>query len=467
MIKAEMNNLLVRCLSFTSLDEETALKKRLTFKVPNYFFSRAYRRGVWDGSFTFYNGYTKSFPTGLFFNFPDEIKQNFIMIDSRKIPIVPRSTVVKLRGVELRDYQAALVREAVRTSRCIVLAPTNAGKTEVAAGIISLLPCKTLWLTHRGNLMVQTRDRLKGRLGKSIGMLYGSVCDLQNITIAMVQTLNNRLATNSPVRSTFLKFLASVDMLIIDECHHTSANTWYNIARKCKAYYRFGLSATPLVGDAINDNKLISQTGATLRSVTNLEMVERGFSAKPTIFRVTYPSGEAEAYRDYLEAYRFGVELNSSRNAVVGAICRQHVVAREPTLVLVNTIRHAEALRPLVPDAVFVNGATSYMDRVEILKKLSSGAVSVVVATPIFDEGADVPNVRVVVLAGAGKSFVRVLQQIGRGMRRKSGGENTVSIYDFVDTGSSYLTAHANRRLQFFKKEGFEIKEINWRSLNA
>jgi superfamily II DNA or RNA helicase len=454
MIQAEMKNILIRCTAFDAPAEMVALKKALTFKVPNYWFARAYRNGVWDGTFTFWNGYSKTFPTGLYFAFNAKYQGLFVMKDLREKPEVVEQEPV-LHGVELRDYQRELVDIALRMERCVVAAPTNAGKTEIAAGLLKARPCKTLWLTHRGNLMLQTRERLAKRLGEKVGLVYQDVFDVRRVTVAMVQTLYFHLEEEA-----YKKLLMDSECLVIDECHHQSAQSWLKIAKRCPAYYRYGLSATPLKADAVSDNKLMSMTGRVVKTVSNKDLIERGISAKPTIYLVKNEVKTRYAPGDYFEAYRMGVEENPERNAYIALIVRKHAKLNEPVLVLVNTIRHGLALTSILGHMTnFVEGSVGYADRQKKLRELESGKIKSIVATPIFDEGADVPNIRVVVLAGVGKSAIRLLQRIGRGMRKKEG-VNEVTIYDFADAGFEYLDDHAKRRLEIYKEEGFEVIEV-------
>lgn len=456
MIKVEVGNLTTRVLSFSSLEEETLLRKSLTFKVPNYWFSPAYRRGAWDGTYSFWNAYSRTFPTGLFLNAPEALSRLFDVRDCRVRPTCSGHSM-DLSGVELRDYQSEVADAAVHAGRAIISAPTNAGKTEIAAGIIKYFGVKTLWLTHRGNLMLQTQQRLEQRLGVKVGLLYKDVEDIQDITVAMVPTLHLRLISpNSKTRTHFSKLLKGMSLLMIDECHHTSASTWYNIAAKCPAYFRFGLSATPLMGEAIGNQKLLAMTGPEIKTVSNKDLIDRGISAKPTIC-VMRNDVSAVGY-DWKTAYRVCVEENGERNALVARLVRSHISKGEPILIMVNTVRHGQALKRILgEDTVLITGKDPYADRQRDLARLESGEIKSITATPIFDEGADVPNIRVVVLAGVGKSLRRLLQRVGRGLRKKEG-ENSVTIYDFLDKGSLYLEKHSKGRLDQYCKEGFDIR---------
>jgi superfamily II DNA or RNA helicase len=91
---------------------------------------------------------------------------------------------------------------------------------------------------------------------------------------------------------------------------------------------------------------------------------------------------------------------------------------------------------------------------------LKAGDVDVVVSTAILDEGVDVPNINAVVYARGGKSIRKLLQGIGRGLRKKDDG-SSLKFYDFIDNTSGYLLKHSLNRYKTLKKEKFEIKKLD------
>jgi superfamily II DNA or RNA helicase len=101
-------------------------------------------------------------------------------------------------------------------------------------------------------------------------------------------------------------------------------------------------------------------------------------------------------------------------------------------------------------------------DRQHLIKRLDKKEILCIVATPVFDEGADIPHLKVVLLAGGGKSPIKIIQRIGRGMRRKTEGENEVEIYDFLDTGNRYTKKHSVLRRRLYKQEEFDTELLNW-----
>ena len=78
------------------------------------------------------------------------------------------------------------------------------------------------------------------------------------------------------------------------------------------------------------------------------------------------------------------------------------------------------------------------------------------IASPIFGEGADIPSVRALIVADGGQSAANVLQKIGRGLRRKAL-DNRLDVIDFADMTHKWLTRHSQERLSLYLNEGFEV----------
>ncbi len=93
------------------------------------------------------------------------------------------------------------------------------------------------------------------------------------------------------------------------------------------------------------------------------------------------------------------------------------------------------------------------------MAKFRTGQLPCIISTNILDEGVDVPKINVLILASGGKSAIRVLQRVGRALRKKVQGElNIASIIDFNHLGNKHLEEHSKERLKIYRKEKFEIK---------
>ncbi|RKY33160.1 MAG: hypothetical protein DRP74_00475 [Candidatus Omnitrophota bacterium] len=424
-------------------------------KIDGYWFSNAFRSGQWDGRIHFYNRSWHSFPTGLleratkFF----EIQKLAYQIQDFRYRLPQEDWhYLNLKDIQLRDYQKEAIWTALNKGNGIIAQATNAGKTEVGCGIIQVLGLPTIWLTHRKELMYQTAERIEDRLGIKVGKVGDGIEDIKRITVAMVQSLYNRKDLKN--------FLLPFKVLIIDECHHlgSSVKTFYRVAMKCKASYRFGLSATPLQKNDVKDWRLLAMTGEIVHSVTNQDLIEKGYSAEPKIIIIPVREPVDIENLNYEDAYRIGICENKYRNDLILERCKE---VDKPSLIIVKLLEHGRILENLFLNSgfncEFISGQENSDFRNKVIEEFKKGKIKCLISTVILDEGIDVPNIQHLVIAAGGKSYVKNVQRVGRGLRKKQNSENILYVTDFYDDTNVYLRRHSNKRIKDYKNEGFDV----------
>ena len=462
--KLVVNNIYTKVIT-DNPEVENLISEALSVKGKNYWFSTLYKQHLWDGKTRFYNRLTKKFPTGLLPKLINILTSKGIIYQIENLRKGKTGQLLQLNpkslaGIEARDYQIQAARICLQKDRGIVHMATNAGKTEIAALIIkSLGNPKTLFLVHRKDLLYQTKERFEKRLQIPIRMIYADVDENSDspILVATVQTLYKRIKTKK-----VQELLANANLLFLDECHILSSYSWNKVALRCDSYYRFALSGTPLTGDDVKDAKLVGATGEILFKVSNQELIEQGYSAVPIINIIVLD--EVEKYLDkvglkYPDIYKEGIVYNEMRNrAIVNLINR-----KESFVIMVRLIQHGTILKELIKkegfDVKFISGNDEIEKRLKVTKDFKENKLKVLITSTILDEGIDIPNIRNLIVAGGGKSHVKTLQRIGRGLRKKKG-ENILNFYDFVDKSSKYLLRHSLKRLEDYEKEGFLIKRL-------
>lgn len=417
-----------------------------------YQFMPKFKAHRWDGYVSLAKGLR--FPTGLLKRVHKALKANnytdIHVIRNRKT-LVPYYEVTSdlLDGIVLRDYQLHAVNALLEAKRGIAKMATNSGKTEVFAAIIKAMSIpKTVVIVNRKELMYQTAERLAERLGISIGMLGDSQRIFGTVIVAMIQTV-------SMLQEHELKqYFNGNQLVIIDECHHGSAEKMLEVLEKISGYYRYGFSGTPLKDKVLADLKLIAYTGEIVTEVTNEQLIDMGHSAKPQIHihEITVDWDKAEDI-SYHDAYaRCIVELWLRNEKIIKLAERASGV----TLVVVERIEHGIILHKYIPNSMFISGGDSTEDRRLAIDNMRAGLRGTYIATSIFDEGIDVPSIDTLILAAGGKSTIRLLQRIGRGLRKKEG-TNQLIVHDFIDDTNDYLYNHSLERINVYEKEGFEI----------
>jgi superfamily II DNA or RNA helicase len=136
-------------------------------------------------------------------------------------------------------------------------------------------------------------------------------------------------------------------------------------------------------------------------------------------------------------------------------VVAEAIAAEKPCLVLVRERKHECALLRMLRGAVSaetVDGRASPAQRKAAATRLMRGDTDVLVASGIFDTGVDLPEVRTVIVASAGKSQLAAVQRMGRGTRIAKDKDSFVLV-DFEDRGNRRLEAHARMRIAAYRKE--------------
>lgn len=415
-----------------------------------------YRAGRWDGYISLMSGFRK-FPSGLLDIVVAGLEKRHYTVDIEKSVFSADALVqatlspTMLEGIELREYQLEAVERLLAGTRGIAKMATNSGKTEVMAAIISILGMPTVVLVHRKELMYQTAARFRQRMRcDTVGMVGDGIDSPDFITVAMIQTMYNSMVyINEPVPGYHKNAV-----LMIDECHHASSDQFMDVINNLPGHYRFGFSGTPLKYDVLADMKLIGATGPVLVDISNDYLIRGGYSVPPLVHvHDVYSDDSALWEMTYQEAYDSCVVDNATRNALISKLA---IESAGVVLVLVRYIRHGNALQKQIPGSVFVHGSCTTEERSVVLERMRFGNAGTYIASTIFDEGIDVPSVDTLILAGGGKSNIKLLQRVGRGLRT-SAGKSKLVVHDFVDDTNHHLLSHSEERIRVYESEGFQI----------
>ena len=463
-----------------------AVYDSLVYRRPGYEFTRAFKEGRWDGKICLFNRRNWTFPAGLVRWVTEIVNAKGVDVESvdmrpqdKRLPDLSDEAIANvLEGKTCRDYQVSAIRRAFEITRGVIQSPTGSGKTVIAAGIIKLglehLGLKSLFIVNRKELLRQTRKSFISS-GIDCGIIGDGERVIRQVNVATVQTLyagfekkNEMGQITKPADPQIQALLKSVDLLILDECHNGDATSFEQTFAACtNAFYRFGLTATPLMKGVESDIKLMCITGDVIYRITLKDLIDRGLLAQPYIklVKITTPN----LFKDpkgrtinYQSAYKYGVTENDRRNELVVQETLELAAAGETVLILISKINHGKRLQAMFKPYThlktrFIHGSKSDEERDSALKELEAGKYNVLISSTITDEGVDIPNISAVVLAGGMKSTIKQYQRIGRAMRPKKG-LNRCLVIDFVDLTNKHLAKHSMSRLEVFKSEpGFII----------
>lgn len=460
----EVHNLKTKVVRFGPNDKDW-LSDYLSFEDV----SGRYKRGGKVQRESLYNRAADNFPTGFLPGVLKAAKADGLEIEilDRRKPAVMPDPDADLAW--LRDYQVAAVEAIKARGRGLLHLPTGSGKTEIMVGLTRALPCRWLALVHRAQLADDMANRYELR---SPGLFAGRILeggwdvpDFSQLTVATFQSVHRAIdrGPGDERHDRMKKLLESTEALLVDEAHTLPSTTFYNVAMTTRnAFYRVGLSGTPLARGDRRSLFTVAALGPVVYRVKAQLLIDRGVLAKPTVRFATV--NQTGVFHQWSSAYSGLVVKSKKRNAVVAELAAR---AEKPGLLFVQHVEHG---KQLVKDlhaagvrAEFVWGAHSIEWRRSHIKRLVQGHFDVLVCSTIFNEGIDIPELRSVILGAGGKSVIAALQRAGRGMRIdrdaqgavREGGD-TFEVWDIMDTGNKWTERHAKDRLGAYQAEGYQ-----------
>jgi len=342
----------------------------------------------------------------------------------------------------------------------------NSGKTAIASALTKHLSIPTLFLVSSIDLVKQTRKVFATRLGlplEDIGFIGDSNLQLGSwITVGTPDTLINRLE-DKIIR----KFLDKIDLVFADEVHTAGSETFYEVLDSIPAYYRCGLSGTPLNRSDGANLKIIAQTGDICFEVPNKQLIDLGVSARPHIefIKVGKPDLSKHKGLNWHSVDKIAITENKELNSKIVSKVNKLLDQGLFPIVLIDKIDHGDILENLLKKSgvkvKFSFGDLESEERESLLKQYANREIDCLIGSSILDTGIDCPEIDAIVFASGGKSVVRTLQRIGRGMRIRPD-KDKVYIVDFANFCHKWLTKHSLERIKTYKKEDcFHISVVD------
>ena len=357
------------------------------------------------------------------------------------------------RPIHLRDYQLDIINQFLSNPQCIQEVATGAGKTIMTAALSwNIEPYgRSIVIVPNKSLVTQT-ERDYRNLGLDVGVYFGdrkehghqhTICTWQSLNILLKNT------RNQSADITIGEFLKGVICVIVDEVHMAKADALKTLLTgvMSEVPIRWGLSGT-IPKEPFEFQALHVSLGPVVNRLAAAELQEQGVLAQCHV-NVIQMVDHAE-HKTYQEELKYLLETPGRLDAISGLI--QQVNETGNTLVLVDRISAGQALVARLGErAVFVSGATKARDRQEEYDEVAEVSDKIIVATyGVAAVGINIPRIFNLVLLEPGKSFVRVIQSIGRGIR-KAEDKDFVQIWDITST-CRFAKRHLTKRLQYFRE---------------
>ncbi|UPT89835.1 DEAD/DEAH box helicase (plasmid) [Bradyrhizobium barranii subsp. apii] len=362
-----------------------------------------------------------------------------------------------LRGPQSRAFDALVAHDSG------VLAATTAfGKTVVAAALIAHRARNALVLVHRRELLTQWVERLSSFLNidpKQIGVIGGGKRKPTGvIDVALIQSL----VRNGEVAD----IVADYGHLIVDECHHLSAASFELVARRSKARYVVGLSATVARKDG-HHPIIFMQCGPVRHRVdARVQAAERGIRhrARDRSTKFELPPSLALAERPSMPAIYAALAQDSGRNDLIFDDVLKSLEAKRSPIVLTERKDHLEYLRqrfsPFVKNLVVLRGGMSAKDRktANTVLNVPDDDERLILATGRYiGEGFDDARLDTLFLTMPIAWKGTLAQYVGR-LHRQHDGKKDVLVVDYVDNTVPVLARMGAKRRAGYRALGYVIE---------
>ena len=451
------------------LDAKRTLVNKFKYDVPYARYLPAVRLGRWDGKVAYFQLGGSTYVNLLPDIIPvlDEMGYDFELDDQREyrrdfeFERVNENTFAELtwpRGhpqagqpILLRDYQVSIINDFLTNPQCLQEVATGAGKTIMTAALsYSVSPYgRSIIIVPNKSLVTQT-EKDYVNLGLDVGVYFGdrkefgrqhTICTWQSLNVLFKNT------KNSVGDVTIQEFIEDVVCVIVDEVHIAKADALKTLLTgvMSRIPMRWGLTGT-IPKEQFESQALKVSIGPIVSHLAAAELQERGVLAQCHVNIVQLV--DHVEYNNYQSELKYLLEESGRLNAIANLVAQ--IKQTGNTLILVDRIAAGQELVNRLPNAVFISGSTKAGDRQEHYDEVAEATDKIIVATyGVAAVGINIPRIFNLVLLEPGKSFVRVIQSIGRGIRRAED-KDFVQIWDITST-CKFAKRHLTKRKAYYK----------------
>ena len=453
------------------------LVQYFTFEVPGHKFMPAYRNKMWDGKIRLFSDktgkldYIKEFcdRNEIGYDIDDDVDDTK-NVDKNNVEDFIKSLKPKSKGKDLtlRDYQSEAIWYGISKNRGMLISPTASGKSLIIYALIRyynllLRDKKILILVPTTSLVEQMYSDFidYGWDDKYLHRIYqGHEKDTDKPVI---------ISTWQSLYKLDKKYFENFGCVVGDEAHLFKSKSLTTIMTKlinCK--YRFGMTGT-LDGTQTHRLVLEGLFGKVKKVTTTKELIDKDTlaSLKIKCIVLKHKEEDCKAVKDlkYSEEIQYIVS-HKTRNDFISRLCDN---LSGNTLCLYQLVeKHGLVLYNLMKDfnrkVFFIHGGVDTEDREKIRAITEKETNAIIIASyGTFSTGINIRNLHNVVFASPSKSRIRVLQSIGRGLRKSDKGDIYTTLLDIADDFSykdrkNFTLNHFLERINIYNEEQFEYK---------
>jgi len=475
------------------LGDRKALMKMFEYEKPGARYLPSVRLGRWNGKISFFSlggsTYVNLLPQILpvldragydiqledlreystTFNFDEVTEQTFAH------KVWPDKHPIAGQPVVLRDYQIEIINEFLKNPQSIQEIATGAGKTLITAALSASVEKygRSIVIVPNKSLVVQTEaDYIN--LGLDVGVYFGDRKDYgKTHTICTWQSLGNMMKKTKADEAEIPigEFIEGVVCVMVDEVHMAKADVLKELLTGVMSNIpiRFGLTGT--IPKAIFEAQaLYVSLGNVINKLSASTLQEMGVLAQCHVNIVQLQ--DKTEFSNYQSELKFLLEDDKRLTKI--CMMLEKIKDTGNTLILVDRVAAGREIQTRLSEAFtkarldyevsFVSGGTDMTERKEQYDEVATATNKVIIATyGVAAVGINIPRIFNLVLVEPGKSFVRVIQSIGRGIR-KAEDKDHVQIWD-ITSSCKFAKRHLTQRKAFYKEANypFSVEKIDYK----
>ena len=464
------------------LRDRKALVDKYKYEIPGARYLPAVRLGRWDGKVSYFqlggSTYINLLPEVLDYlnqrGYDIELEDgrdyrtqfDFKPVDENSYNHVawPKGHPKAGEPMVLRDYQPEIINRFFNNPQSVQEIATGAGKTVITAALSDAVSeyGRSIVIVPNKSLVTQTETDYVN-MGLDVGVYFGdrkefgrrhTICTWQSLNVLLKNTKNHEADI------TIQEFLEDVVCVIVDEVHMAKADALKTLLTgvMSRIPIRWGLTGT-IPKEQYEFMSLKCSIGEVVGNLKAAELQEAGHLAQCHVNIVQLV--DHVEYNNYQSELKYLLETDGRLDYISRLV--ETVRDSGNTLILVDRVAAGQALVSRIQDAVFVSGATKAKDRKSEYDEIATSDGKVIVATyGVAAVGINIPRIFNLVLLEPGKSFVRVIQSIGRGIR-KAEDKDFVQIWDITST-CKFAKRHLTKRKAFYKEANypFAVEKAEW-----
>ena len=476
---------------------EMELSEHFCFFVPGYKFMPAYRNRMWDGKIRLFDQRKKTLYCGLhkyLEEFCSVRGYNLEVVESPKYSTLDQQLKIDLeaflkdislsvngQGIIPRDYQLDALSLSLSNEKSLLLSPTASGKSL----IIYLAIRYFLEYFDQNILIIVPTTSL-------VEQMYSDFADYSSTDEWNVEDNCHRIYSGKEKFSIKQRVLISTwqsiyklpghwfldfGMVIGDEAHNFKAKSLTSIMEKCtNAKYRIGTTGT-LDGSQTHQLVLEGLFGPVYQVTTTKKLIDNQdlsqLNIKICLLKYSDEICKIVSGLKYQDELDFIVKYEE-RNQFICNLATE-TCKNGNTLILFQYVeKHGKPLHSMLQEKInnnrklfYVSGETDVDTREQIREITETQKDAIIVASMgTFSTGINIKRLHNIIFASPSKSQIRVLQSIGRGLRKSDDGIDTV-VYDIADdlhwkSKKNYTLQHAAERIKIYSKEKFNYKLFDY-----